>query len=72
MRLTAKIDTSIVPVDQTDYIGGIEYRNGDIQAIYHPEGRAVPNGSSSPEADERLAARIRHHRSPGQYPSAIQ
>ena len=46
IRLTAKIDTSIVPVDQTDYIGGIEYRNGDIRAIYHPEGRAVPTGSS--------------------------
>ena len=46
MRLTAKIDTSIVPIDQTDYIGGIEYRNGDIQAIYHSEGRAVPNSTS--------------------------
>ena len=28
MRLTAKIDSTIVPVDSTDYIGGIEYRNG--------------------------------------------
>jgi len=64
MRLTAKIDSTIAPVDQTDYIGGIEYRNlprgmasspaqsadstgrGGIQAIYHPEGRAVPNGSN--------------------------
>ena len=64
MRLTAKIDSTIVPVDQTDYIGGIEYRNlprgmasspaqsadstgrGGIQAIYHPEGRAVPSGSN--------------------------
>ena len=46
MRLTAKIDSTIVPVDQTDYIVGIEYRNGDIQAIYHSVGRAVPNGSN--------------------------
>jgi RHS repeat-associated protein len=46
MRLTAKIDSTIVPVDSTDYIGGVEYRNGSIQAIYHPVGRAVPNGSN--------------------------
>ena len=64
MRLTAKIDSTIVPVDQTDYIGGIEYRNlprgmasspaqsadstgrGGIQAIYHPEGRAVPDSTA--------------------------
>jgi RHS repeat-associated protein len=46
MRLTAKIDSTIVPVDITDYIGGVEYRNGSIQAIYHPVGRAVPNGSN--------------------------
>jgi len=64
MRLTAKIDSTIAPVDQTDYIGGIEYRNlprgmasspaqsadstgrGGIQAIYHPQGRAVPDGST--------------------------
>jgi RHS repeat-associated protein len=46
MRLTAKIDSTIAPVDQTDYIGGIEYRNDDIQAIYHPVGRAVPSGSN--------------------------
>jgi RHS repeat-associated protein len=64
MHLTAKIDSTIVPVNSTDYIGGIEYRNlprgmasspaqgadstgrGSIQAIYHPEGRAVPSGSN--------------------------
>ncbi len=46
LRLTAKIDSTLVPIDQTDYIGGIEYRNGDIQAIYHPQGRAVPDGST--------------------------
>ena len=34
-RLTAKIDSTLVPVDQTTYIGSIEYRNNDIQAIYH-------------------------------------
>ena len=42
LRLTAKIDSTIVPVDQTDYIGGIEYRNNQLQAIYHPAGRATP------------------------------
>ena len=46
MRLTAKIDSTIVPVDQTDYIRGVEYRNGGIEAIYHPQGRAVPDGST--------------------------
>jgi RHS repeat-associated protein len=46
MRLTAKIDSTIVPVDSTDYIGGVEYQNGSIQAIYHPVGRAVPSGSN--------------------------
>jgi hypothetical protein len=64
LRLTAKIDSTLVPIDQTDYIGGVEYRNlprgmasspaqsadstgrGGVQAIYHPEGRAVPNGSN--------------------------
>ena len=46
LRLTAKIDSTLVPIDQTDYIGGIEYRNGGIQAIYHPEGRAVPSASN--------------------------
>ena len=64
LRLTAKIDSTIVPVDQTDYIGGIEYRNlprgmasspaqgadstgrGGIQAVYHSEGRAVPDSTS--------------------------
>jgi RHS repeat-associated protein len=46
MRLTAKIDSTIVPVNSTNYIGGIEYRNDDIQAIYHPEGRAVPSASN--------------------------
>ena len=35
-----------MPVDQTDYISGIEYLNGSIQAIYHAEGRAVPDGST--------------------------
>ncbi len=37
LRLRAKIDSSLVPIDQTDYIGGVEYRNGGIRAIYHPE-----------------------------------
>ncbi len=46
LRLTAKIDSTLVPTDQTDYIGGVEYRNGGIRAIYHPEGRVVPNGSN--------------------------
>jgi RHS repeat-associated protein len=46
LRLRAKIDSSLVPIDQTDYIGGVEYRNGGIRAIYHPEGRAVPSGSN--------------------------
>ncbi len=45
-RLTAKIDSTLVPVDQTTYIGSIEYRNNDIQAIYHSEGRATPDSSS--------------------------
>ena len=44
--LTAKIDTNLVPVDQTAYIGGIEYRNNQLQAIYHPAGRATPDRSS--------------------------
>jgi RHS repeat-associated protein len=46
LRLTAKIDSTIVPVDQTDYIGNIEYRNNQLQAIYHSEGRAVPDSTA--------------------------
>ena len=45
-EFTTRIDPTLVPVDQTDYIGGIEYRNGGIEAIYHPQGRAVPDGST--------------------------
>ena len=37
-EFTTQIDPTLVPVDQTDYIGGIEYLNGSIQAIYHAEG----------------------------------
>ncbi len=29
-----------------DYLGGIEYTNGAIDAIYHEEGRATPSGTS--------------------------
>ena len=64
LRPTAKIDSTIAPVDQTDYIRDIEYRNlprgmasspaqgadstgrDGIVAIYHPAGRAVPDGST--------------------------
>jgi hypothetical protein len=30
---------------QKDYLGGIEYADNTIEAIYHSEGRLVPNGS---------------------------
>ena len=46
MRLTAKIDSTIAPVDQTDYIAGIEYRNNQLLAIYHTKGRAVPDSTA--------------------------
>ena len=45
-EFTTRIDPTLVPVDQTNYIGGIEYFNGSIEAIYHPQGRAVINGST--------------------------
>lgn len=29
-----------------DYVSGIEYENGILEAIYHEEGRAIPDGNS--------------------------
>jgi RHS repeat-associated protein len=30
-----------------DYVAGLEYRNGVLDAIYHPEGRIVPTGGNT-------------------------
>ena len=30
---------------QKDYLGGIEYADNNIEAIYHTEGILIPNGS---------------------------
>lgn len=45
-EFTTQINPTLVPVDPIDYISGIEYLNGSIQAIYHAEGWAVPDGST--------------------------
>jgi hypothetical protein len=30
----------------TDYLGGVEYAGGALEAIYHTEGRCIPSGST--------------------------
>jgi RHS repeat-associated protein len=44
---TAQIQAVSAPTAITrDYLGEIEYYNGQLEAIYHEEGRAIPNGST--------------------------
>jgi len=33
-------------VTTKDYLGGIEYNNGTVEAVYHEEGRATPQGTT--------------------------
>ena len=43
-----KISTNAAPTSvsvRKDYLGGIEYADNVVEAIYHSEGRAVPNGT---------------------------
>jgi RHS repeat-associated protein len=40
----------ILPAASTrtqDYVGGLEYKNGTLEAIYHPEGRATPKAGGA-------------------------
>ncbi len=42
MAQTAPSSATVV----TDYINGIEYKNGSLESIYHEEGRYVKQGST--------------------------
>ena len=41
-KLSKTISTGV----QKDYLGGIEYNNGLVEAVYHEEGRATPQGTT--------------------------
>ena len=43
-KVSTNADPTPVSV-RKDYLGGIEYADNVVEAIYHSEGRAVPNGS---------------------------
>ena len=41
-----KLSKTVSTGTQKDYLGGIEYNNGVVEAVYHEEGRTTPQGSN--------------------------
>jgi hypothetical protein len=39
MKLSKITKAGAIQITRQDYIGGIEYRNGELEAVYHEEGR---------------------------------
>lgn len=47
MKLSKITKAGAIQITRQDYIGGIEYRNGELEAVYHEEGRVYfENGAS--------------------------
>ena len=46
MKLSKVTKAGAIQITRQDYVGGIEYRNGELEAVYHEEGRVYFEGDS--------------------------